>query len=438
MKWSPPRIAHHRRMNDELFLACRCIPALLILLSCGCSTFPAKLSSGNTANRLTAGSVTTAVPGSLPDFDIVPQATAQATAVPDKPATVADQRGPSRPANLSAPKPVESTLKPEVADRESSATAAKSATEQPKPTSVALKEPEAELKADAARTAVAAAQGNSATPEKATPRTSPSSGNSDSAASGRSAIPQKPLSGVVVTPPKAFAWEREGRSAGGRSFLTISPGDGGYRTLVAGSLGGNDPLALELVELLAKRLHEDSMILGGFDCTIVRTVNPDGEAGARFLNDAGHYLNEMFPHSGEKPGVERPPEVSFLLKKINDIQPQRIVHVRTIKGQSGLIAASSGCQSVAKEAADWLGFVLAPLPEKSRSPGSLERYISSGGRADMITFAIPDSTPRSELWSRYGDALMNLLLSDDIASRETARLQQKQSSADRRENPPGR
>ena len=88
------------------------------------------------------------------------------------------------------------------------------------------------------------------------------------------------------------------------------------------------------------------------------------------------------------------------------------MHVRTIKGQSGLIAASSGCQSVAKEAADWLGFVLAPLPEKSRSPGSLERYISAVDALDMITFAIPDSTPRSELWSRYGDALMNLLLSD--------------------------
>ena len=46
-------------------------------------------------------------------------------------------------------------------------------------------------------------------------------------------------------------------------------------------------------------------------------------------------------------------------------------------------------------------------------------------------FAIPQTTPRAELWERYGDTLLNLLLGDDIGTRELARQQSKESSAER-------
>jgi hypothetical protein len=62
------------------------------------------------------------------------------------------------------------------------------------------------------------------------------------------------------------------------------------------------------------------------------------------------------------------------------------------------------------------------LPERS-NPGSLERYVSTSGVSDMITIGVPDTTPKDEVWSLYGDTILNLLLAEDFASREVARKQ---------------
>jgi hypothetical protein len=238
-----------------------------------------------------------------------------------------------------------------------------------------------------------------------------------------------------ITAPKPFAWKSEGRTAGGRSFQIVSVGDDGYRTLVVGSVGGNDPVALELVDQLARRLHRDSVILGGVNCTIVRSLNPDGEVNQSFLNDKGQYINYGFPKNGTA-SPNQPAEVTWMLKTLQDLQPQRIVHIRTVEGISGVIASSTTCRSVAKEAADWLQFRLIMLPEGARDAGSLERYVSTTGNSEIITVGIPDKTPRGEVWERYGDAILNLLIGDDAATRELARKQQQQSSADRRNQAP--
>jgi hypothetical protein len=246
----------------------------------------------------------------------------------------------------------------------------------------------------------------------------------------------KTPSGVLVSPPKPFAWEGTGKSTGQRAFQVASPGDDGYRTLVVGSVGGNDPLALELVDRLARRLHDDSVILGGYDCTIIRTLNPDGEATQRFLNQKGEYINAMFPKAGDKTNSSPVAEVDFFLKQLQTVQPQRVVHVRTVTGKSGIVAASQSCESVGREIAEWLNFKLISLPGQKTAEGSLERYVSSSGSSDMLTIGIPDSTPRGELWDLYGDTLLNLLLRDDMATREMARKQTQPSSADRRNESP--
>jgi hypothetical protein len=66
----------------------------------------------------------------------------------------------------------------------------------------------------------------------------------------------------------------------------------------------------------------------------------------------------------------------------------------------------------------------------------MERYVSTTGSSDMITFGIPEATPKSEVWDRFGDTLLNLLLGDDTAAREMARTQSQKSSADRRNQSP--
>ncbi|MBC7967654.1 MAG: hypothetical protein H7Z17_17200 [Fuerstia sp.] len=231
-----------------------------------------------------------------------------------------------------------------------------------------------------------------------------------------------------IDAPKPFAWTSTGKTTGDRSFQTVTIGDDGYRTLVIGSVAGNDPLALELVEQLARHLHNDKTILGGFQTTILRTLNPDGEALHNVLNAKGQYINHGFPKDNGIADGNQPAEVTFLLSQIQTLQPQRVIHVRTIEGDGGLVAASSGCMALAKNSGEWLGFRVISLPGKAVS-GSLERHLASSARCEVMAFAIPATAKKTELWDRYGDALQNLLMGEDVDARELARQQRQQSSA---------
>ncbi len=249
------------------------------------------------------------------------------------------------------------------------------------------------------------------------------------------ATPDRPASVQLPTlridAPRPFAWQSTGITSGQRSFQTVTVGDEGYRTLVIGSVAGNDPLAVELVEQLARHLHDGKMITGGFQTKVLRTLNPDGEALGKILNEKGQYINHGFPKDGGIADANQPVEVMFLLNQIQTSQPQRVIHIRTIEGDSGLIAASSGCLPVANDVAEWLGFRVISLPEKAVS-GSLERYLASSDSSEILTFAIPATSKKDELWDRYGDTLQNLLMGDDYNTRELARRGSQKSSASRR------
>ncbi len=382
MKWSPPRIERCRWL-PEIYLVSL---AVVMALSAGCSALPA-MSSGSSKladNALSADTYT-------------PEEKARIAAMPQVPEFDVPAEAVSKIAEV------------ETAKEQAGAEVAKAAAAAiPPKVDVAKSDP---------------------------PKAAPVAPVSDQMP--KKVEKPKP-SGVLVTAPSAFAWEKIGTSTGNRPFQTAKLGDDGYRTLVVGSVFGNDPLALELIDQLARRLHDDSLILGGYDCTIIRTLNPDGEANHRIVNEKSQFLNRSFPTVGELPSKESPAEVSFLLNRLQERQPQRVVHLRTVAGANGLIAASYSCQSAAKEASDWLKFKLLMLPENARTPGSLERYISTTGSSEMISIGIPDTCPKEELWTRYGDTLMNLLLAEDVATREIARRQTQPASADRRNQNPGK
>ena len=240
---------------------------------------------------------------------------------------------------------------------------------------------------------------------------------------------QVPL--LRIDAPKPFGWAPVGKTTGNRSFETVSVGDEGYRTLVLGSVAGNDPLAIELVEQMARYLHDSKTILGGFQSTIIRTLNPDGEALRKVFNENGQYINHGFPKDNGVADGDQPVEVSFLLEQIRTLKPQRIIHIRSVEGSKGVVATSIGSQAVANDAANWLGFRVLNLPDVAVY-GSLERHLASSGSCEVLTFALPSTTKKNELWDRYGDALQNLLLGDDAAVRELTRQPRQQSSANLR------
>lgn len=237
----------------------------------------------------------------------------------------------------------------------------------------------------------------------------------------------------LIAETKPFAWEELDQSAGKRSIEGVTVGHGGYRSLILGSLAGDDPLAIQLTEDLAQHIHRNSIILGGIVATVIRNSNPDGQAIYRMENANGVYLNRQFPVSSDisRDLLKREPEVRFILGVLEKRQPQRVIHIRTCSGERGKIAASSGATQVAKDACQWLDFEFLPLPGNS-ADGTLERYLSSSQTCEVITFAIPQTTPKSQLWETYGDSLLNLLLDEDFETRKLARTQKAREFADRR------
>ena len=242
----------------------------------------------------------------------------------------------------------------------------------------------------------------------------------------------RPVMGLVAA-PKPFAWQTLSNSAGGRSIEGVTTGQGGYRSAVIGSLAGDDPLAIELTGRLAKHIHENQIILGGIQATVIRNPNPDGAANFRMENGNGVYLNRQFVASlnPKKDLRSQEPEVRFLLGLLDDQQPQRLIHIRTVSGDKGLIAASSGSAAVAEDVCSWLNFRFVALPGNSAA-GTLERFLSEKHACEVVTFAIPQTSDKQTLWAEYGDSLLNLLLAEDFETRKLARLKKGPVAADRR------
>ena len=240
------------------------------------------------------------------------------------------------------------------------------------------------------------------------------------------------LSRGIVSAPTQFQWSPIGESAGGRDIESITVGNGGYRVLVIGSIAGNDPNGIQLTEELARHIHENSILMGGVEATVIRTANPDGEVSRTKENDNGKVVNRQFPceEGVPLPLAEQEPEVRTILGLLTTHQPQRVIHVRSY-GESGIVAASSGASRVGKDVAEWLNLEYIALPGKSRE-GTLERHLSEKDNCDIITVAIPPTTNPNGLWESYGDSLLNLLLDEDFSSRKLAREQGTHSSADQR------
>lgn len=237
----------------------------------------------------------------------------------------------------------------------------------------------------------------------------------------------------LVSEPNKFKWTTAAKSAGDRDIQTVVIGNRGYRTLLIGSLVGNDDLALEIADRLARHVHENQMVLGGVQLSVIRNLNPDGEAADESETAHGIYLNRQFPQSKNQ-AVNKsalPTEIQFLLRELKDLQPQRVIHLRTIGRDQGVVACSSGANDVSKDLSSWLGFELMDLPGRSVA-GTLERYLSESQRCDIVTFAMPKQITVDNAWDLYSDALLNLLMDEDFATRKMARENRDSKAADRR------
>ncbi|MEI7699265.1 MAG: hypothetical protein WCK86_05685 [Planctomycetia bacterium] len=239
---------------------------------------------------------------------------------------------------------------------------------------------------------------------------------------------KKPLQ-FAMTPPGNMTWESTGKTAGGRNFQIVTTGDEGFHTLIVGSAVGNDPVAIQLADRLARHLHENSLIFGGFQTTILRTLNPDGEAILKSVNGHGNYVNRGFPTIASATSTTSTPESVFLLKLITDLKPSRVVHLRTVPGTAGAVGASRNCEGLSEQIAESQKLRQFTFPENINE-GTLEFYLSSFTKTEVMTLAIPAEITSDVAWDLYQDTLLNMIQPNPV---KTQRGQQR-SAADLSEN----
>jgi hypothetical protein len=245
---------------------------------------------------------------------------------------------------------------------------------------------------------------------------------------GQQDTSKEPLQ-FAMTLPGNMTWESTGKTAGGRNFQIVTTGDDGFHTLIVGSAVGNDPVAIQLADRLARHLHENSLIFGGFQTTILRTLNPDGEAILKSVNGHGNYVNRGFPTTASATSKTSTPESVFLLKLITDLKPSRVVHLRTVPGTTGAVGASRNCERLSEQIAKSRKLRQFTFPENVNQ-GTLEFYLSSFTKTEIMTLAIPAEITSDVAWDLYQDTLLNMIQPIPV---KTQRGQQR-SAADLSEN----
>jgi hypothetical protein len=217
--------------------------------------------------------------------------------------------------------------------------------------------------------------------------------------------------------PTTFQWKNGTPSAGGRPLQYSSVGDGPFRVIVIGSTKGNDPAALELTEKLASHLHENSLIYGGFQALVIRTLNPDGAAEKQSVNSHGQNVNREFLTDSRDRGTKCP-EAEMLMRLIEKERPHRIMHIRTVNSPVGVLGSDSDAAPLTATISQSLGFTRFLYPTDIAA-GTIERYCSSQRVCQVITFAFPDSFSAADAWDSYHVELLNMLQPDHTSLPKT-------------------
>lgn len=203
-------------------------------------------------------------------------------------------------------------------------------------------------------------------------------------------------------------WVNRLESTGRRPIRIMKTGTGAERILVLGSIHGNEPASIAMLDALARRL-EAITIPPEVTLMLVRTPNPDGLADRIQTNQRGVDLNRNFPstwftaaptrETGPYPASEV--ETQQLLRLFREFDPQRVIHVRSgILQRPGVVLNRHwGSSSTAvRKLAD------VRRHEGGFAAGSLEEFVSLRLRAELATVWLPEE--RLRVWN--ADDLLTL------------------------------
>jgi len=222
--------------------------------------------------------------------------------------------------------------------------------------------------------------------------------------------------GHLVAPtvqPWHFCWEKNFQSTEGRSIETMRIGNGPFRTLVVGSVHGNEPTAVAVVEELARYLGNQFDRWDRVNVHLIRTPNPDGFGRQVRLNSRGIDLNRNFPsgdfrvlrhlHSG--PAAASEIETAAVVRLIDGFRPQRVIHIKSTRNQFGWALCNRRAHALAAMLSQFRNLQVGAL-EEHLTPGSLESYSSGSLSLETVTIAIPHAPGTDAIWREYRNVLL--------------------------------
>ncbi len=199
---------------------------------------------------------------------------------------------------------------------------------------------------------------------------------------------------TVTATRSSGAWSVIGQSAQGQSMHIRRIGVGEKCTLIIGGIDGEDRIAVNWIDSLAKRLDEEPDTFRDHQLVLLRAVNPDGLIAKQPENARGVAINRNFPTGNYRPGGKpsagkgpaSEPETRVVMQLLYDLRPQRVVHVVSTPRRS-----TAECNGVATEASAALSAIrsltVANLDAKEQ-PGSLEDFVTSVLGSEVVTLRL--------------------------------------------------
>lgn len=195
-------------------------------------------------------------------------------------------------------------------------------------------------------------------------------------------------------------WIAEYESQQRRPIQVVRVGQGERRTLISGSLHGDEPGSAWLLDRLSERLRDERAQLDS-RFLLVRTPNPDGLEAAQQWNANGVDLNQNFPplrsippgsdRAGRFPASE--PETRVMLRLLSDFQPDCVIQVRTAAVTEMQVFVNAAGESVLGDALDELELKRDRFNGAAVN-GSLEAFVAHRMQAEMVTVVVPESAVR--------------------------------------------
>lgn len=210
--------------------------------------------------------------------------------------------------------------------------------------------------------------------------------------------------GLWIVPASASAqpvWVSTAKSSGGRPIEVARFGSGPANVLIVGSLQGNEPDTLGLMDatcqLAAAHAPPEPVTL-----LLIRTLNPDGAVDLTRTNARGVELTRNFPShrftriptqlTGPHPASE--PETQYMLRVLEEYRPVRVIHVRSGFGESPLILFNETWIAGSGEPVLPSHVLKSPF-DRTYKAGSLEEFVSlqMNGHIATLTLARPGGKP---------------------------------------------